>query len=145
MPKKANKGTAANKDAVYQVFISHSSADAWIARQMAKELGALEGVQTWLDEKDLEGGDWLEETIVDAIRQSQELLVLVSADSVRSQWVHLEIGVALGARIHVTPILNKVPPDALRISANRVSLDLNRFEQFLVQLRQRIADWRQRL
>lgn len=106
---------------------------------MAKEIEALGDVQTWLDAKDLAGGEVLEESIVEAIRQSQELVVLVSGDSVNSQWVQLEIGVALGARIHVTPILHKVPLGALKISANRVCLDLNQFEQFLSQLRQRLV------
>lgn len=44
----------------YLVFISHSSKDRWIARQMAEIIerkAKRYGVRTFLDEVDLEGGD----------------------------------------------------------------------------------------
>jgi hypothetical protein len=43
----------------YLVFISHSSEDRWIARQMAaiiERKAKRHGVRTFLDEKDLEAG-----------------------------------------------------------------------------------------
>jgi len=46
------------KPAAYVVFISHSSADIWIAEQIDRQITAL-GANTWLDKKDLKGGDVL--------------------------------------------------------------------------------------
>jgi hypothetical protein len=50
----------------YLVFISHSSKDRWVARQMAaiiERKAKRYGVRTFLDEVDLEGGDRIKETI----------------------------------------------------------------------------------
>jgi hypothetical protein len=61
------KKTSAKKG--HWVFISHSAKDRWIARQMAlliEERGRLYGVQTFLDEKDIEAG----ESIPDSIRKN---------------------------------------------------------------------------
>jgi hypothetical protein len=40
----------------FQVFISHSSHDSWIAGQIGKEIEAL-GARTWLDSHVIKGGD----------------------------------------------------------------------------------------
>jgi hypothetical protein len=139
--KKASKAstvkTGRTKKAVaYQVFISHSSADAWIARQMAKEIGALK-IRTWLDEKDLAGGDNLNETILAGIRACQETVVLVSPASIESQWVSYEIGATDVLAKRITPILHYVAPSSLKVAAALKMVELNEFEQFLVQLQQR--------
>ena len=39
------------------LFISHSSRDRWIAKQLDRGLREADGVETFLDEKDIEGGD----------------------------------------------------------------------------------------
>jgi hypothetical protein len=131
----AKKGSA-QKPATYKVFISHSSYDLWIAKQMAKEINALK-VETWLDEKDLEGGDILAEAILKGIRACQETIVLVSTKSIASQWVAYEIGATRSLKKRVTPILNNVPADALKVTADVKAIELNQFDQYLLQLKQR--------
>jgi hypothetical protein len=133
-PKKA--ASAKRKSAVYQVFISHSSADAWIARQMAKEIGALR-IGTWLDEKDLAGGDKLTQSVLAGIRTCQETVVLVTPKSLESQWVQYEIGATQARNKRVTPILHYAVPAELKVGADLKMLELNQFEQFLSQLKQR--------
>jgi hypothetical protein len=52
------------RGATYLVFISHSTKDRWIARQMAaiiERKARRYGVRTFLDEVDLEGGDRIAE------------------------------------------------------------------------------------
>lgn len=143
MPTKKKAGKAittkkgrTKKDSTYQVFISHSSADAWIARQMAKEIRALR-IGVWLDEKDLAGGDKLNEAILAGIRACQETVVLVSPASIESQWVLYEIGATDVLAKRVTPILHYVAPHSLKVAAALKMVELNEFEQFLVQLQQR--------
>ncbi len=46
----------------YLVFISHSSKDRWIARQMARLIEERD-IKTFLDEKDIQGGDLISESI----------------------------------------------------------------------------------
>src|SRR5436190_1670704 len=49
------------------------------------------GVDCWLDEKDLEGGDIIPDEIIRGIDACQEAIVLISPNSVNSQWVSFEI------------------------------------------------------
>src|SRR5215207_7781301 len=83
--RRADKRQAAQKPhaepAAYTVFISHSSKENWIAQQIAKEIEAL-GAKTWLDLKDLRGGDDIRRSIKRGIRASHEAVVLLSADSI---------------------------------------------------------------
>src|SRR3981081_2500723 len=75
----------------YVVFISHSSLADWTARTMDEKIRSL-GVDCWLDEKDLEGGYIIPDEIIRGIDACQEAIVLISPNSVNSQWVSFEIG-----------------------------------------------------
>jgi hypothetical protein len=81
----------------YVVFISHSAKDAWLARVIAEKI-AKTGATPWLDEKDLQGGDILGEKIRQGIDACQEAIVLVSLESIKSQWVIFEIGAVWGQK-----------------------------------------------
>jgi len=135
--KRGAKKKARSRTSPYLVFISHSSKEAWIANQISKELEAL-GARTWLDSKDLRGGDIWQEKILGAIDNCQEGLVLVSPDSVNSWWVAFEIGALSGQRKTVTPILNGVDPKGMASMRDVQAIDLNEFDKFLAQLKGRM-------
>jgi hypothetical protein len=81
----------------YLVFVSHSTKDRWIAKQMAtliEEKGQEYGVKTFLDEKDIEGGESIHESIRENIEGCDEFLVLLSRYSIDREWVLIEIGAA---------------------------------------------------
>jgi len=86
-----------NPKSVYLVFISHSARDQWVARQMAR---AIEGqgkpykVRSFLDEKDVESGDHIHESIRDSIRDCDEFMVLLTRRSASRAWVLIEMGAA---------------------------------------------------
>jgi hypothetical protein len=123
------------------VFVSYSSRDAWIARIMAERIQAA-GAETWLDQKDLHGGDEIREKIIAGIDRCQEAIVLVSQSSLSSRYVVFEIGVAQGQHKRVTPILNSVEVgvEALASFTGVKSIALNQFDDFLAQLRERMAE-----
>lgn len=123
----------------YVVFISHSSRDAWIARTMAEKISALE-VKVWLDVKDLEGGDIVTEKILEGLDTCEEAVVLVSPNSVGSQWVVFEIGAVWGQHKRVTPILNNVSYDAIAPLKGVKAVDLNDFDRFLAELGKRVRE-----
>ena len=104
---------------------------------MAEKIAAL-GAEPWLDIKDLEGGDIIDEEILKGIDACQEAVVLVSPNSVGSQWVVFEIGAARGQHKRVTPILNNVPYDAIVPLRAGKAIGLNDFERFLSELGKRI-------
>ena len=61
MTKSRKKRKA--KAAAYVVFISHYSEDIWVAKQIDQQIQGL-GATTWLDKKDLKGGDVLKDEII---------------------------------------------------------------------------------
>jgi hypothetical protein len=99
------------------VFLSHSHSDNAIARRLASDLRAA-GVTVWIDEAELGVGDSLIRKIGNAIDSTDFLVVLLSPDSVASEWVLRETEVALtkefmGRRVRVLPLLVRdctVPP-----------------------------------
>ena len=125
------------EDRPYLVFISHSSRDAWIASMMSEKVSAL-GAEAWLDVKDLEGGDVITQKILDGLDACQEAVVLISPNSVGSQWVVFEIGAVWGQHKRITPILNNVSFEAIAPLKEVKAVDLNDFDRFLAELEKRI-------
>jgi hypothetical protein len=127
----------------FQVFISHSSHDSWIAGQIGKEIEAL-GARTWLDSHVIKGGDEVLKEIKRGIVESNEVIVLLSPQSQKSQWVFTEVGLALGQDKLMTPILHNVRPADMGPLQSKKAICLNDFKSFLIELRQRIKKWSDR-
>ena len=136
--KKPRARAASRKAPAYTVFISHSSKDNWVAGQIAKEVRALGG-EPWYDLNKLRGGDAFQEEILEAIRDCTEAIVLISPNSVNSQWVSYEIGAVAVQYKRVTPVLNNVPPEAMAPTRGVSAIDLNDFDKFLSELAGRIG------
>lgn len=133
--QKATRRKVAEPSA-YTVFISHSSKELWIAEQIAKEIELL-GAKSWLDKKDLRGGDEIRRTVKRGIRSSQEAVILLSAQSITSQWVIFEVGVAYAYGKRITLILNNIAPNSLAPMQGVKAIDLNDFDDFLLELTER--------
>jgi hypothetical protein len=124
----------------YQVFISHATADKWIARVLCEKLEAA-GASTFRDDRDIDGGDDIPDAIRREIRRSQEVVVLLTPKSVGRQWVTLEVGAAWGssAKRRITVVLYHVDvdpiPDMLK---SKKAISINDLDQFLDDLRRRI-------
>jgi TIR domain-containing protein len=110
---------------------------------MVEKIEAL-GAECWLDEKDLAGGDVIAADIIRGIRACHEAIILISPNSVKSQWVPFEIGGVRAQRKRVTPILNNVTHDEMAPMQDIKGIDLNRFGQFLAQLAGWIAQHRRK-
>ena len=128
----------------YQVFISHSSKDPWVARQLSGIIRGF-GATTFLDEADVEYGDDFEDKILEAARASQELLVLLTPWALSRPYVWLEIGAIWGMGRRVVGVLHGlsanelVAQDGTPALLKRIDLvDFNRVDSYLNQLKQRI-------
>src|SRR6266853_1815276 len=112
MPKssKGPKRTKTVRLRQYNVFISYSTADSFIAHVIKERVEAL-GAKAYLYQKDMEGGSVIIKEIIAAIDVCDEAIVLESP-STRSKpdWVVFEIGAARGQHKRITPILNNVKP-----------------------------------
>jgi hypothetical protein len=121
-----------------RVFISHSGRDRWIAMQLDQNLRRIDAVETFLDEKDIHGGDRITDQVKVEITRCDEMLVVLSSASQQSDWVKAEIGAAwvLGKRIVI--LLDKLSPrDIPQIVSDYKAFDLNDAEKYLkeVQIR----------
>jgi hypothetical protein len=85
------------------LFISHSSGDAEVARALRAELEDA-GYTCWLAPDDVVGTSPWAEQILAAIAGSRAMLVLVSERSNRSQHVSREVGLANGRNRAIIPV-----------------------------------------
>jgi hypothetical protein len=122
----------------YLVFISHSSEDRWIARQIAaiiERKAKRHGVRTLLDEKDLEAGATIPDEILRHLENCEEFLVLLTAASISRQWVLLELGAAWGLRKRIAAITDKLADNDLPDIIRQTKVyGLNDFDRFVSEL-----------
>ena len=73
----------------YDVFLSHSSKDKAIVRDVAERLQA-DGLRVWFDEWILKPGDSIPSKIDEGLEQSRVLVLCMSAQAFGSEWAQLE-------------------------------------------------------
>lgn len=73
----------------YDVFISHSSKDKGVARDLAGRLRD-DGLRVWLDEWVIRPGDMIGQQIERGLEGSRTLVLLMSEHAFASDWVGLE-------------------------------------------------------
>lgn len=126
----------------YLVFISHSSKDRWIARQMAaiiERKAKRYGVRTFLDEVDLEGGDRIPATIKANLHACQEFVILLSPHSITRQWVLVELGGAWTLDKRVMAIAYDLAAERIPdIIEHDKSYELNDFDRYVTELIRRV-------
>jgi hypothetical protein len=143
-PQTEKRLSVSNHRPSFRVFVSHASTDTWVARQIARHLEDC-GATTFLDEAHIAYGDDFEERILAAIRDSNELLVLVTPWALTRPWVWLEIGAMWGQGKRIVGVLHGlsanelvaregIPPLLKRIDL----VDLNAIDTYFGQLRARI-------
>ena len=95
------------------VFVSHSSIDTWVAKQIAKGIEEA-GASIFLDESNVNVGEDFEEKILSALNNAAELLVLLTPWSLTRRYVWAEIGAAWGRRIQIVGVLHGLTPEDLQ-------------------------------
>lgn len=139
MAKKA-KRSASSADS-YQVFVSHATSDKWLATTICEKIEET-GATTFRDDRDIQGGDDIPDEIRRQIKQSKEIVVLLTPDSVGRQWVTLEVGAAWGRSQKVRMLMCHVPvdpiPDMIR---SKKAIPLNEFNHYLAELRHRVESY----
>ena len=122
----------------YLVFISHSSKDRWIAKQMAaiiERKAKRYGVRTFLDEVDLEGGDRIPATIKANLHACEEFVILLSPNSITRQWVLAELGGAWTLDKRIMAITYDLAAEKIPdIIEHDKSYELNDFDRYVGEL-----------
>ncbi|HEV2913481.1 MAG TPA: toll/interleukin-1 receptor domain-containing protein [Pyrinomonadaceae bacterium] len=99
--KERQRGDAA----LYKVFISHSWMDKQFADRLARDLEEFADM-SWIDYRNLRPGDPIQETIDNALREMDLVLVIWSDDAQRSNSVSAEIRTCLDLGLRVIPCIN---------------------------------------
>jgi small GTP-binding protein len=73
----------------YDVFLSHSSKDKPVVRELAERLRA-DGLRVWFDDWIIQPGDMISLKIEQGLEQSRVLILAMSANAFASEWVTLE-------------------------------------------------------
>jgi len=102
-PSKANRSPS--------VFLSHTWKDKEFVRRLAVDLEEA-GARVWVDEAEILLGDSLIEKIRSGIDEMEYLAVVLSPDSVSSEWVKREMDIAMnqeieGRKVKVLPLLRE--------------------------------------
>src|SRR6187551_68839 len=110
----ANRQGSRGVENGYQIFVSHATADKWIAKVLCEKLESV-GATTFRDDRDIDGGDDIPEEIRRQIKRSKEVVVLLTPRSINRQWVTLEVGAAWGWSKHmrITMIMCHVSVDPI--------------------------------
>src|SRR5687767_9774859 len=87
-----------------QIFISYSRKDMSFVRKLAGDLEKA-GYDVWWDLTDLRGGDDWVRVIPAAIESSQHFIIVLSPNSIESEWVRKEYTQALSLRRKIIPIM----------------------------------------
>ena len=87
-----------------QIFISYSRKDMGFVRKLAGDLEKA-GYDVWWDLTDLRGGDDWVRVIPAAIELSQHFIIVLSPNSIESEWVRKEYTQALSLRRKIIPIM----------------------------------------
>jgi hypothetical protein len=80
-----------------QVFLSYSTADEDFAKKLGSHL-SMRGIEVWDPSEQLLPGDNWALKIGQALEESRAMIVLLSPDSMKSEWVRRDIEYALGDR-----------------------------------------------
>jgi hypothetical protein len=78
----------------YSCFLSHSSNDSEFAHRLNNDLKG-KNITTWFAPEDLKIGDRFRSRIDESIRIHDKLVIILSANSVNSDWVETEVESAL--------------------------------------------------
>lgn len=125
----------------YLVFVSHATADKWLARTLCEKVEA-QGAATFRDDRDIDGGERISDKIRRKIIAADELLVLLTPESAERPWVLLEVGAAWGRRrdARIIAVLCHVNFDRIPdIIDAKKAYRLNEFDEYLRALRKRVA------
>jgi TIR domain len=124
----------------YQIFVSHATADKWLATILCEKLEEA-GASTFRDDRDIDGGDEIPERIRTEIKRSRELVVLLTPSSVTRPWILLEVGAAWGwsKAIRITPILCHVDVDPIPgIIKSKKAVHINDCANLVAEVRKRV-------
>lgn len=121
-----------------KAFISHSSTDKEIAERLAKDL-MNQGIDAWFDKWEIMPGDSLRRKIEQGISEASHFIVLLTENSLKSEWVQTELDAAMVRKIEnecrLLPVLIGIPFEDVPLTLRGLlCVKLDDYRESLVQL-----------
>jgi hypothetical protein len=92
-----------------RIYISHARTDREWVLAFAEALTS-QGVEVWLDVKQLQLGERLEPAMERGLRESDVIVFVITPDNVRNPYLLFELGAAIGLGTRAVPILSQDVP-----------------------------------
>lgn len=73
-----------------KVFISHSSVDKKFVQRLATDLRTRKRIDAWFDQWEINPGDKIPERLEEGLSEAEILILVLSPDSVNSEWAEYE-------------------------------------------------------
>jgi hypothetical protein len=126
------------KDYKYDVFISYSHVDEAYVKDVLVKVLVKNGLEVHLDRDVFNFGDPIDSTLLSNILNSREMCVVLSKDSISSEWVTTEWGAAWILNKNLVPIILKkdflIPDRLKRLSSIVDGEKIDQLELYAKQL-----------
>jgi len=94
----------------FDIFISYPRQEKEWVRNLVKALSE-QGLKVWYDETEMRPGDSFIKQFEEGLRKSSNVVIIITREATRSNWMALELGAALGLHKPLIPIVSEdVPP-----------------------------------
>lgn len=121
-------------DSQYDVFLSYASDNSSEARLISDAITQA-GKRVFLAEKNIHPGHDFEDAIRKALKASREVWLLVSPQSMKSEWVTTEWGAAWALEKKIIPILFRCDNNSLPDRLKRInSIDFHLYDELIQAL-----------
>lgn len=91
----------------YKIYLSFVRRDTDLARDLAKRLAKAD-IKVFMHEENINAGKNFADKINTELREADEVVCILTNNSMHSQWILFEMGVATSLEKPVTPILQGV-------------------------------------
>ncbi|GAA4457367.1 toll/interleukin-1 receptor domain-containing protein [Novipirellula rosea] len=133
------KATAPTPEKQKRVYVSHTEESRDLAKYVSQKLRDM-GIDASSDESNAPEGTELRQWLKDEIGRSDAVVTLVTPNSLESNWMQYEVGLATGLDRLVIPVVVDVKTDQLpeQIATKR-TLGLDQLEQIRDMIGKAIA------
>jgi hypothetical protein len=121
----------------YKIYISFARKDIDLARDLAKRVGMAD-VTVLMSEESTNAGENFAGKVNSELRKADEAVFILTNNSVRSQWLLFEMGVATSLDTPVTPIIQGIEPKQLPPVIRQMKyIKYSDVDRYIIRLQQR--------
>ena len=122
----------------YKIFVSHATADKWIATRLCEQLEST-GAVYFRDDQHILAGNDIPDDLRNEIATCSELVALITPESVNSEWVYIEIAAAWMMKKRIICVLCHVSTDKIPNQIKlKKAIKINELDKYLDEIRERI-------